>query len=52
MSVIGISEEQQFDLFRLVSAVLHIGNITFVEDRNFAAVQSNECERELGGTFY
>ncbi|PAV88320.1 hypothetical protein WR25_07567 isoform A [Diploscapter pachys] len=42
MSVIGISEEQQFDLFRLVSAVLHIGNITFVEDKNFAAVQSNE----------
>ncbi|KAJ1361072.1 hypothetical protein KIN20_020249 [Parelaphostrongylus tenuis] len=40
MKVVGISEETQLEILKLVSAVLHIGNITFVEDNNFAAVEA------------
>lgn len=42
MKVVGLSEEQQLEILRLVSAVLHIGNITFEERDNFAAVQSDD----------
>ncbi|CAI4228131.1 unnamed protein product [Auanema sp. JU1783] len=40
MKVVGINEESQLEILRLVSAVLHIGNITFIEQNNYAAVQS------------
>ncbi|CAD6184828.1 unnamed protein product [Caenorhabditis auriculariae] len=42
MKVVGLSDEQQLEILRLVSAVLHIGNITFVENDNFASVQSED----------
>ncbi|CAI2320056.1 unnamed protein product [Caenorhabditis sp. 36 PRJEB53466] len=38
MKVVGVSEQEQLEALRIVSAVLHIGNITFVEENNFAAV--------------
>lgn len=44
MSVVGINEETQLEIFKLVSAVLHIGNITFMEENNFAAVDNTDCE--------
>lgn len=40
MKVIGISEEVQLEILKIVSAILHIGNITFVEENNFAAVEA------------
>ncbi|KAK5972558.1 hypothetical protein GCK32_010784, partial [Trichostrongylus colubriformis] len=39
MKVVGISEELQLEILKIVSAILHIGNITFVEERNFAAIE-------------
>lgn len=32
MDVIGITKQEQEDIFRIVAAVLHLGNISFVED--------------------
>ncbi|KAK6022796.1 myosin head, partial [Ostertagia ostertagi] len=43
MKVVGISEEIQLEILKIVSAVLHIGNITFVEERNFAAIEAPDC---------
>uniref|UniRef100_A0A0K0DIN4 Unconventional myosin-Ie n=1 Tax=Angiostrongylus cantonensis TaxID=6313 RepID=A0A0K0DIN4_ANGCA len=40
MKVVGLSEETQLEILKLVLAVLHIGNITFVEENNFAAVEA------------
>jgi myosin I len=41
MGVCGISPQDQNNLFTIVACVLHLGNITFVENGNRAAV-SNE----------
>lgn len=43
MSVIGISNEKQMDILQLVAAIMHIGNITFVEEHNYAAVYDEQC---------
>ena len=40
MSVVGINDETQLEILKLVSAVLHIGNITFMEENNYAAVDN------------
>ncbi|KAK6729445.1 hypothetical protein RB195_006476 [Necator americanus] len=40
MNVVGINDETQLEILKLVSAVLHIGNISFMEENNFAAVDN------------
>lgn len=42
MKVVGVNEQEQLEVLRIVSAVLHIGNITFTEDNNFAAVSGKD----------
>ncbi|KHN83240.1 Unconventional myosin-Ie [Toxocara canis] len=42
MSVIGISNEMQLEVLQLVAAIMHIGNITFVEQNNYAAVYDEQ----------
>jgi len=44
MSVIGISSEDRSMALQIVAGVLHLGNITFRESGNYAAVESEECE--------
>ncbi|KAG8905822.1 hypothetical protein FRB99_008187 [Tulasnella sp. 403] len=34
LDVVGFTTEEQFDLFRIVAAILHIGNIEITEDRS------------------
>ena len=44
MSVVGLSSQEQQNILQLVSAILHMGNISFVEDRsNFANVEDERC---------
>lgn len=38
MDVIGISTENRMEILQMVAAIMHIGNITFIEDKNYAAV--------------
>ncbi|CAJ0938132.1 unnamed protein product [Ranitomeya imitator] len=43
MSVIGIFAEEQAMVLQLVAGILHLGNISFKEKGNYAAVESEEC---------
>ncbi|KAK0425813.1 hypothetical protein QR680_009401 [Steinernema hermaphroditum] len=42
MSVVGIDDERQVQILQLVAAVLHLGNVGFVEQRNYAAVENEQ----------
>ncbi|XP_043994741.1 unconventional myosin-Ie isoform X1 [Gambusia affinis] len=42
MDVIGISAEDRSMVLQIVAGVLHVGNITFRESGNYAAVESEE----------
>lgn len=44
MNVIGIFTEEQSMVLQIVAGVLHLGNITFKEVGNYAAVESEECK--------
>lgn len=44
MDVIGIDTVKQMEILQLVAAIMHIGNITFVENNNFAAVADEHCK--------
>jgi myosin-1 len=39
MTVMGISEEDQYNVLSIVAGVLHMGNLDFCEKGNYAAVQ-------------
>jgi myosin heavy subunit len=53
MSVIGLNGEEQQNVLQLTAAILHLGNITFVEDRsNTASVQDDQCNNNLYFTFH
>ena len=43
MDVIGIGPEEQGHIFTIVAAILHIGNISFVERANYAAPEEEGC---------
>ena len=43
MNVIGIFSEEQALVLQIVAGVLHLGNISFKEAGNYAAVESEEC---------
>lgn len=44
MSVMGMSDDDQYSVLSLVAGVLHLGNISFIEQGNYAAVQEEECK--------
>lgn len=44
MNVIGIFAEEQTLVLQIVAGILHLGNISFKEVGNYAAVESQECE--------
>lgn len=44
MDVIGIDEAKQMEILQIVAAIMHIGNITFVESNNFAAIADKRCK--------
>lgn len=44
MSVVGISADGRAMVLQIVAGILHLGNITFREAGNYAAVESEECE--------
>lgn len=43
MQVVGIDDQSQLQILQLVAAILHIGNITFVEKDNYASVAGDDC---------
>lgn len=48
MSVVGLNSQEQHDVLQLVAAILHLGNVTFAEDRtNTASIQDERCNVSL-----
>ncbi len=47
MGVMGINDDQQYSVLRLVAGILHLGNISFVEQGNYGIVQDDECNVPL-----
>ena len=43
MDTMGISLEDQATVFQLVAGILHLGNICFVEEGNYAKPENDEC---------
>ncbi len=43
MDVIGISAIDRSLVLQIVAGVLHLGNISFKEAGNYAAVENDEC---------
>lgn len=46
MSVVGLSVEEQDAVLQLVAGILHLGNISFREENNYAVVESQDCETQ------
>lgn len=44
MSVIGFDSSIQTVILKLVSAILHLGNVKFNEENNVAVPVSDNCE--------
>ena len=44
MDVIGIAAQDRSLVLQIVAGVLHLGNISFRESGNYAAVESEECK--------
>lgn len=44
MQIVGINDATKLEILKLVSAILHIGNITFIEEGNYAAVNGEDCK--------
>lgn len=43
METMGISLEIQATVFQLVAGILHLGNIGFVEEGNYAKPENDDC---------
>lgn len=44
MAVVGLSPDEQDSVLQLVAGILHLGNISFREENNYAVVESQDCE--------
>ena len=44
MQVIGLDEQTREDVLSVVAGILHLGNIGFVENGNYAAIADPGCK--------
>lgn len=44
MQVIGIPSDIQTQVLQIVTGILHLGNISFIEAGNYGQVESTDCE--------
>ena len=44
MSVMGLTEDERDVVLSLISAVLHLGNISYDERDNYAAISDEACK--------
>ena len=44
MEVMGIMEETQNNILNIVAGILHLGNIAFAEDGNYAIPEDDGCK--------
>src|SRR4051812_18703587 len=48
MRLVGIDAKTELHILQLVSTLLHIGNITFGEQKNYASIESDDCRWRTG----
>lgn len=46
MEVIGLDDQTRDDIQSLVAGILHLGNLQFVENGNYAAIADPGCKFE------
>ena len=46
MTVMGLSEDDQYNVLVIVAGILHLGNICFVEHGNYAAIADDESKHQ------
>lgn len=51
MSVIGLSLDEQDAVLQIVAGIIHLGNITFKEEGNYAMVESEDCKYHTALSF-
>jgi len=44
MKIIGLSPQEQNDIFHVVAGVLHLGNIQFHESGNYASINDPQSK--------
>ena len=44
MEVMGVTGELQANVFAIVAGIIHLGNISFVEQGNYAVPEDEGCE--------
>lgn len=44
MTIMGMSEEDQMNVLQAVAGILHLGNVTFVENKNYAVIEDDQCK--------
>ena len=44
MEVMGVVDQTQNDVLNIVAGILHLGNIAFAEDGNYAVPEDDGCE--------
>lgn len=42
--MVGLSDEERTIVLQIVAGILHLGNIGFREEGNYAVVENEECE--------
>lgn len=47
MNVVGFDSDTQATILKLVSAILHLGNVQFKEESNVAVPISDNCEYQI-----
>jgi myosin heavy subunit len=43
MNTVNISEENQFNIFKIIAGILHLGNISFISNGNYAQTEQDLC---------
>ena len=47
MKIIKISESHIQSILRIIAGILHLGNVNFVANNNFAQVENEKCKTRL-----
>ena len=52
MEVVGLDADCREDILSVVAGILHLGNITFVEQGNYAAIADPGCKSWTQRSFF
>ena len=52
MATVGISQKDQDEIFRLLSAILHLGNVKFSQEKNISSIINKEGKKKYLPKFY